>query len=147
MPILPRTTRQPVHWWVAFNQIDRLPGQRLQGRFRLPVDWLIDCHATDPEAFSEETRALYAAAYGTPDAIRAGNGWYQTFAQDIVDVKTHPVLTMPVLGLGGIHYPMVPALPEGKATDARFVEFKGAGHYLAEERPDDLVRELPSFFA
>jgi pimeloyl-ACP methyl ester carboxylesterase len=37
-------------------------------------------------------------------------------------------------------------LTEGKAADVRFVEFPGAGHYLAEERPDDLVPELTDFF-
>lgn len=137
---------QPHPWWFAFNQLDQLPGQLLEGRFRFIVDWLIDYQATDPGAFSEKTRDLYAAAYDTPDAVRASNGWYQTFARDISDAKHYPVLTMPVLGLGGIYYPFVPALLKGKATDARYVEFAGAGHYLAEERPQELVRELTAFF-
>jgi pimeloyl-ACP methyl ester carboxylesterase len=145
--MLPQAGRPTAPWWFAFNQIRQLPEQLLEGRFRFLVDWLIDYQATDPGAFSEETRALYAAAYDTPDAIRAGNGWYQTFGQDIADAKDYPVLTMPLLGLGGIYYPFVPALLEGKAANARYVEFAGAGHYLAEERPDDLVRELTSFFA
>jgi pimeloyl-ACP methyl ester carboxylesterase len=89
----------------------------------------------NPETFSEETRALYAAAYDKPDAIRAGNGWYQTFQQDIADLKDYPVLTTPVLTLGGLYYPLTVAQMEGKATDIRFVEPKEAGHYLAEERP------------
>lgn len=133
-------------WWFAFNQIERMPEKLLEGRFRILIDWLIDYHATNPDAFSEETRALYAAAYDTPDAIRAGNGWYQTFAQDIADAKDYPVLTMPLLALGGFYYSSVPALLEGRAANARFVEFTGAGHYLAEERPDELVRELTAFF-
>jgi pimeloyl-ACP methyl ester carboxylesterase len=133
-------------WWFAFNQIDHLPERLLTGRFRVLVDWLIDYQATTPDAFSEETRALYAAAYDAPDAVRASNGWYQTFARDIADAKDYPVLTMPLLGLGGFYYAFVPALLEGKAKDTRFVEFAGAGHYLAEERPEDLVRELIAFF-
>jgi len=40
----------------------------------------------------------------------------------------------------------VPALLAGKATNARFVEFPGAGHYLAEENPEELIRELNIFF-
>ncbi|MCO5998082.1 alpha/beta fold hydrolase [Actinoallomurus rhizosphaericola] len=90
---------------------------------------------------------MYAAAYDTPDAIRAGNGWYQTFQQDIADLKDYSVLTMPVLALGGLYYPLLVAQMEGKATDIRFPELKGAGHYLAEERPDEIVRELTGFFA
>ncbi|MFY1672285.1 alpha/beta fold hydrolase [Plantactinospora sp. WMMB334] len=134
-------------WWFAFNELHGLPEKLAEGRFRYIVDWLIDFHATTPEAFSEETRDLYAAAYNTPDAIRAGNGWYQTFQQDIVDLKDYPVLTLPVLALGGFYYPLMVAQLEGRATDVRFVELKGAGHYLAEERPDEVVRELTEFFA
>lgn len=54
---------------------------------------------------------------------------------------------MPLLGIGGMYYELLLAQLEGLAVDARFVELKGAGHYLAEERPDDIVRELVAFFA
>jgi pimeloyl-ACP methyl ester carboxylesterase len=144
--MLPQEGRPTAPWWFAFNQIDGLPARLLEGRSRLLVDWLIEHQATAPSAFSKQTRALYAAAYDEPDAIRAANGWYQTFGQDIADAADYPVLTMPLLGLGGIYYPFVPALLAGRTADARFVEFAGAGHYLAEERPDDLVRELTAFF-
>ncbi|HEX4247279.1 MAG TPA: alpha/beta hydrolase [Pseudonocardia sp.] len=132
-------------WWFAFNQIDGLPEQLLAGRSRLLIDWMIDFQSRDPGAFSEDDRARYAAAYDQPGAVRAGNGWYQTFGQDIVDARGYAKLTMPVLALGGLYYPYVTALLEGKATDPRLVELAGAGHYLAEERPDDLVRELTAF--
>lgn len=126
--------------------LDQLPEQLLQGRFRLLVDWLIDFQGGDPTAFSERARAVYAAAYNTPDAIRAGKGWYQTFQQDIADLEGYPALTMPVLGIGGKYYELLRAQLDGLATDVRYVELKGAGHYLAEERPDDIVRELTAFF-
>lgn len=53
---------------------------------------------------------------------------------------------MPVLAIGGKYYDLLLAQMEGLAADARYVEFKGAGHYLAEERPADVVRELTAFF-
>lgn len=137
---------QPAPWWFAFNVLDQLPEQLLQGRFRLLVDWLIDFQGGDPTAFSEKARAVYATAYNTPDAIRAGNGWYQTFQQDIADLEDYPALAMPVLGIGGKYYELLRAQLDGLATDVRYVELKGAGHYLAEERPDDIVRELTAFF-
>ncbi|MGW4235929.1 hypothetical protein ACWEJP_03570 [Streptomyces sp. NPDC004749] len=34
-----------------------------------------------------------------------------------------------------------------KEFRTRYVGLKEAGHYLAEERPDDIVRELTAFFA
>jgi pimeloyl-ACP methyl ester carboxylesterase len=33
-----------------------------------------------------------------------------------------------------------------KAADIRFVELAGAGHYLAEERPDEVAQVLTEFF-
>ncbi|RDD84367.1 alpha/beta fold hydrolase [Streptomyces parvulus] len=138
---------QPAPWWFALNMLDGLPEKLLEGRFRPIVDWLIDYQATTPEAFSEEVREHYAAAYGTPDAIRGGNGYYKAFPQDIKDLKDYPPVAMPVLALGGIYYRMVLAQLEGRALDIRYVELEGAGHYLAEERPDEIVRELVKFFA
>lgn len=143
-PMLP-APGVPHLWWFAFNQVDDLPEKLLAGRFRLLVDWLIHYAGTPAEAIDERSREIYARAYDAPGAVRASNGWYQAFSQDIEDAKQYPVLTVPVLALGGIYYPAVRALTEGRTTDVRYVEFSGAGHYLAEERPDDLVRELTAF--
>ncbi|MER6441901.1 alpha/beta hydrolase [Streptomyces sp. NPDC001185] len=138
---------QPAPWWFALNVIDQLPEQLLAGRFRPIIDWLIDFQGGDPKAFSEKARAIYAAAYNTPDAIRGGNGWYKTFQQDIADLRNYPVLKMPLLGIGGQYYELLRAQMEGLAADASYVELKGAGHYLAEERPDEIIRELTAFFS
>ncbi|MGX1117363.1 pimeloyl-ACP methyl ester carboxylesterase [Streptomyces ambofaciens] len=72
---------QPAPWWFALNMLDGLLEKLLEGRFRPIVDWLIGYQATTPETFSEEVREHYAAAYGTPDAIRGGNGYYKAFPQ------------------------------------------------------------------
>jgi pimeloyl-ACP methyl ester carboxylesterase len=145
-PLIPQEEKINGPFWFSLNQVKELPERLLEGRYRTFIDWLIDYQAKDPEAFSEETREIYAAAYNSADAIRASNGWYQAFTQDIADAKEYPVLPMPVLAIGGIYYGAVGMLTEGKAADLRFVEFPGAGHYLAEERPNDLVRELTGFF-
>ncbi|WP_211173774.1 alpha/beta fold hydrolase [Pseudonocardia xinjiangensis] len=144
-PLLP-TAAGPNLWWFAFNQVEGLPEKLLAGRFRLVVDWLIDYMGTPPDAIDERSRAVYAEAYDQPGAVRAANRWYQAFHDDIEDAKKYPVLGMPVLGMGGIYFPFVKALTEGRASDTRFVEFPGAGHYLSEERPEDLARELTAFF-
>jgi pimeloyl-ACP methyl ester carboxylesterase len=142
----------PHLWWFALNQVDELPEKLLTGRFRLIVDHLID-QMGDPAsigrhtAISEYDRSVYAAAYDAPGAVRAANGWYKTIGQDIDDAAGYPVLTMPVLGLGGIYFPFVKALTEGRAADIRYVEFPGAGHYLSEERPEELAKELLAFFS
>ncbi|MFK3979773.1 alpha/beta fold hydrolase [Micromonospora sp. NPDC050397] len=137
---------QPHLWWFAFNQVADLPEKLLAGRARLLIDWLIEHQARDVGAISERSRAIYADAYDQPGAIRAANGWYQAFGQDITDMQTYGRLPMPVLALGGLYYAPLPMALADRADDIRFVELAGAGHYLAEERPDDVVRVLTEFF-
>lgn len=138
---------QFVLWWFAFNQVQTLPEQLLAGRYRYLIDWLFANTAFNPDAIDERSRAIYARAYNAPDAIRASNGWYQAFHQDIADGKTYAKLTPPVLGLASVlsfeHFKA--ALPN-VATDFLAVQIDGAGHWLAEEQPDAVARELTEFF-
>jgi pimeloyl-ACP methyl ester carboxylesterase len=134
-------------WWFAFNQIAHLPEQLLAGRFRPLIDHLCGLMLQNPKAISERDRTIYANAYASPDAIRASNGWYQTFGQDIIDGKTYPRLTLPVLGLAsepGFDYLAGPL--RRQAVDVRLERITGSGHYLAEEQPEAVVGHLRRFF-
>ncbi|NMO49807.1 alpha/beta hydrolase [Actinoplanes sp. TBRC 11911] len=137
---------QPHLWWFAFNQVEHLPEALLQGRARLLIDWCADQMSRDPAAVDENSRAIYAAAYDQPGAIRAANGWYQAFPQDIEDMQTYGELTMPVLALGGLYYPAMPAALKGKASRLQLLEIPDAGHYLAQERPHEVAEALTNFF-
>ncbi|MEV6237706.1 alpha/beta hydrolase [Lentzea sp. NPDC051838] len=134
-------------WWFAFNQVQTLPEQLLTGRFRYLLDYLFSNTAANPAAIDERSRQIYARAYNSPDAIRAGNGWYQSFHQDIADGKTYAKLTPPVLGLASMfsYQDMVAALPK-VAVDGKAVMVEGSGHWLSEEQPDAVARELAQFF-
>ncbi|MDX2703665.1 alpha/beta hydrolase [Streptomyces sp. PA03-6a] len=135
-------------WWYSLSHIDELPAKLLAGRFRHVIDWAIDHFAVHPEKISEEDRAVYAAAYDDPDAIRAAFAWYGAIHQDLADNETYSKLTMPVLALGG---PLVIGAIEGAvkelAIDTRFVTVQDTGHYMAEEQPETLAAELHKFFA
>ncbi|WP_231114833.1 alpha/beta fold hydrolase [Lentzea aerocolonigenes] len=145
MPLLPRPGGFSL-WWFAFNQVQTLPEQLLAGRFRFLLDWLFANTAFNPAAIDERSRQIYARAYNSPDAIRAGNGWYKAFHQDIADGRTYAKLTPPVLGLASVlsHDQMAAALPD-LATTFKTVAIN-AGHWLSEEAPDDVARELTAFF-
>ena len=145
LPLLPRPGGFGL-WWFAFNQVQALPEQLLAGRFRYLIDWLFANTAFNPAAIDERSREIYARAYNTPEAIRASNGWYQAFHQDIADGKTYAKLTPPVLGLASVlsHDQMAAALPN-LATTFRTAAIN-AGHWLAEEQPDAVASELMAFF-
>ncbi|MCX4958620.1 alpha/beta fold hydrolase [Streptomyces virginiae] len=124
-----------------------LPEQLLAGRYHLLLDELFAGMTTDPAAIDDRSRAVYARAYDSPDAIRAGNAWYRAFRQDIDDLAGYSPVTAPLLALGGEHsnherlLAAVPAL----GTDTRVVRVDGCGHYLPEERPEFVTAELTRF--
>jgi pimeloyl-ACP methyl ester carboxylesterase len=134
-------------WWFAFNQVKDLPERLLAGRMRYLIDWLIDYHTTDPGVISDQDRAIYADAYSQPDAIRAGNGWYQAFGQDIADERTYGKLTPPILALGGVgNYGHLRDLLPEKAIDVRVLPVDNSGHYIPEEQPEATLDLLTEFF-
>ncbi|MEV6430136.1 alpha/beta hydrolase [Nocardia sp. NPDC051463] len=135
-------------WWFAFNQVQELPELLLgEGRMRLLVDWLFGRQAKDPSTIDEHSRQVYAHAYSTADAIRAGNGWYRTFNQDIADERAYGQIAAPILALGGddSNYAYLRDLMPAKGTDVTVVEVADCGHYVPEEQPDAVVSALVEF--
>lgn len=88
----------------------------------------------DESALTPLDRAVYANAYQSADAIRAGNAWYQAFPQDIEDQKAYGKLTMPVLGLASTTYGWLQPVLAAKATNATTVKVN-SGHLIPEEAP------------
>jgi len=107
MPLIPplgtftekMTGKAPYAWWMSFNQVKDLPEKLLEGRFHYLLDWLFGFVMIDETKMSAFEKEVYATAYNTADSIRASNGWYQTFTQDIQDGKSYQQLMMPVLGI------------------------------------------------
>ncbi|RSM91785.1 alpha/beta hydrolase [Kibdelosporangium aridum] len=136
----------PVHvWWFAFNQVRGLPEQLLTGRFRYMVDWLFDTILVDKTSISDRDRAIYAAAWNRPDAIRAGNAWYQGFYQDIEDQKGYPKITAPMLGLAAEYNDTLQYSLPDKGTDVKLGKIAKAGHFLPEEQPEAVLKALAEF--
>ncbi|MGI5491059.1 alpha/beta fold hydrolase [Microtetraspora malaysiensis] len=135
-------------WWFALNQVRGLPEKLLAGRERDWIDSLFDYMLLDPGAIDERDRDIYARAYSTAEAVRAGNAYYQTFMQDIEDEKGYGPLTVPVLVLGGDHsnHAYLAAVTPSKGPDVRVVKVEKSGHYLPEEQPETVVGLLSEFF-
>ncbi|MER7930612.1 alpha/beta hydrolase [Streptomyces sp. NPDC096057] len=146
---LPRPGQVFVPWWFSFNQLRRLPEQLIAGRSRYLVDAIFDLLSDGGNAaITDFDREIYAHAYSTPEAIRASNGWYQAFAQDIEDEKAYAPLTPPILAVTGeMSDDMTRAVLSAKAVDAEVVKAEGAGHYLPEECPELIVEHLTKFFS
>lgn len=138
----------PYAWWMGFNQVKNLPERLLEGRFHLLQEWLFNYVMIDESKMTELERAVYAAAYNDRCSIRASNAWYQTFHQDIEDSKHYQQLTMPVLGIGSyISYNYMNYGLPFVATDLQVVGIMDSGHYLFEEKPQEVLDVVLPFLA
>ncbi|RXH55381.1 alpha/beta fold hydrolase [Granulicella sibirica] len=135
----------PYFWWFAFHQVKGLPEQLLEGRAGLEQEWFFHYMLKDESSITPKDRAVYAAAYSSRDSIRASNAWYQAFDQDIKDYASYQTLSMPVLGVGGPSYTRLKALLDLKAPGSLTVRVAGSGHFIAEEKPLELLGFLDKF--
>lgn len=133
-------------WWFAFHQVKGLPEDLLEGRAHIEHNWFYRYLLKDESAISPHDRAVYARAYGSRDAIRAGNAWYQAFTQDIIDEKGYSQLRMPVLGVAGPGYGWLKGSLEQNAENPQVIKLERSGHFVQEEQPEELLRHLFDFF-
>jgi pimeloyl-ACP methyl ester carboxylesterase len=137
---------QPYVWWMAFNQVPGLPEKLLAGRFQHLLDYLFAYVMLDDSKMSTFDRAVYAAAYNEPESIRAANGWYQALGQDMEDAQAYAPLTLPVLGIGSYfsYENMRQSLPT-MAPGAQVIGLPDSGHYMFEEKPDQVLAAVLDF--
>ena len=137
---------QPYAWWMGFNQVKGLPEKLLEGRFQHLLEWLLSYVMIDDRKMSAFDRSVYAAAYNDEHSIRASNGWYQSFGQDIEDAKSYQQLTMPVLAIGSyISFNYMKMGMPAVASNLELVEIADGGHYLYEEQPEQVLDAVIHF--
>jgi pimeloyl-ACP methyl ester carboxylesterase len=133
-------------WWFAYHQVPELHARlAVDGRIRIEQDWFFHYLLKDDASVDAFDRDVFAAAYGSADAIRAGDGWYQAFPQDIIDDEGYAPLTMPVLALGGPGYSWLASVLPAKAKGVKVVRIANSGHFIPDEVPDELLRQLDGF--
>lgn len=145
LPMLP--VGLPVHpWWVAFNQIKDLPEQLLEGRFHIVQQWLFDKMLVNKGRINGFDRQVYAKAYETKEAIRASNAWYQTFPEDIKDIKQMKAIEAQTLALGSTDaLPMLKGSLPNYIKNLQLKEIKNSGHFILEEQPAEVAGLIGEF--
>lgn len=137
----------PNLWWFPLNQLRGLPEQLLTGRMRFVVDHVFDTHLVDRSKVGERDRSAYARAYDSADAIRAGNGWFQAFDQDVADFKTYGEVAAPILGLASpANFAGAQQAWPQLGADVRLTMIDGSGHFLPIEQPAAVAQALTGFF-
>lgn len=138
-------------WHHAFHQTPDLPEALIAGREDIYFGWFYRNYGARP--LSEADIAEYLRTYRQPGALRAGFSYYRAIPQDIAEnaaLAARSKLSMPVLALGGDRAwgrreEVVESLRR-MATDVRGGVIADCGHWMPEEQPEGLLRQLLAFF-
>jgi pimeloyl-ACP methyl ester carboxylesterase len=132
-------------WWLGFNQVQHLPEQLLEGRSHILLNYVYDNLTADSSSISAHDREVYFSHYNRTENIRSGNAWYRAFPQDAIDSQTYAKLDMPVLGIIGEGGAMLKQALPGIANHFTISTIPGAGHFIAEEKPEETVKAMLEF--
>lgn len=123
----------------------------ITGREKLFVSHMMRQQAYDTTSLDDVTLDEYARHLAAPGALHGGIEYFRTHTIDAVHNLEHAnaKLQMPVLTIGGTASFGAHLEPEIRplVTNLRSVMFDECGHYLAEEQPDRLAKELLRFLS
>lgn len=137
-------------WHVAFHNVPDLPEALIEGREDIYLNWFLQRKAANPQVFSESDFDEYLRVflYG---GLKGGLAYYRAVslsAEQNRELAAKGKLEMPVLAVRADQgsMPDLVAQLQKIATNVRGTAIENCGHYLAEEQPEALVRELLQFF-
>src|SRR5215207_8941936 len=138
-------------WHLAFNRVnDPITEQLVRGREDIFFGYEFAIQGGE-KTLPDEVQRYYFDLYSDPDVLRGSFGLYRaldtTLAQN-AERKNRP-LTMPVLAIGGAESwgeeagnGIKPA-----AEDVQTVVISSAGHWVAEQAPEEMLTALREFLA
>lgn len=138
------------NWHFLFNPIPDLPEALLQGRERILIEWFYSRKAADwRSTFSSTDIDEYERAYQTLGGLRGMLGYYRAILEDIEQntLLMRQRIKVPILALGG-EVGSAPDLYESMKSlgqEVRGGVIAGSGHYIPEEQPEHLAREIVDF--
>jgi pimeloyl-ACP methyl ester carboxylesterase len=149
MPVL--TADGPGHWNFGLFNVGNgsFPEGLVAGRELAWVRGYMITQAKRPEAIDEQSLREYARCLLDDEHLRASFAYFRMLNQDMADnaeyAKTR--LPMPVLAIGASSSlgDTVAAQVTRYAQNVRISVIDDAGHYLFDEQPDELSRQVLDF--
>ena len=138
-------------WHLAFNQLPKVNEQLVSGRENIFFRAKFDA-AAGKNKLSDDVVSYYVEMVaGDPEALRGSFEWYRalntTIAQN--EQRKNRRLTLPVLAMGGEESfgEAIGERVKGVADDVQTVVLRGAGHWVAEQAPEEMLDALTAFLA
>ena len=134
-----------------FDAPNGLAEALITGRERMFVDHFMRQQAYDPDCSDEVALDEYARCLQAPGALRGGIAYFRAHGVDAEHNAEHAKtkLRMPVMTMGGTASFGADLAPQIRplVEDLYSVMIEDCGHYLAEERPQEVADELLRFLA
>jgi pimeloyl-ACP methyl ester carboxylesterase len=136
-------------WHIPVNRLDKLNEQLAVGREDLYFGYEFAIQAATE--LPDDVVQYYVGLLTNPDSLHGTFAFYREWdtmmAQNAERAKQR--LTMPVLGIGGemSHAEEVGNAMKSLANDVQSAVIPGAGHWFAEEAPEETVAALTAFLA
>jgi pimeloyl-ACP methyl ester carboxylesterase len=137
-------------WHLMFNQLPAEVNEALvRGREEIFFGAEFDASAGSKKLPDETVRYYIDILRSDPDALRGSFGFYRAVDASIAQNEQRKTrrLTLPVLAIGGAE-----SAGEGPgsamkltADDVQTVVLPGAGHWVAEQAPEELLEALTAF--
>ncbi|MGI0050142.1 MAG: alpha/beta fold hydrolase [Nitrososphaeraceae archaeon] len=138
-------------WHFSFHAVRDLPEKLIDGQEDIYLNWFYDHYSYNQSAITSEDREEYIKQYSKPGALRAGFEYYRAIFEDAEQNKEYAklkLLDIPILTIGG-------EAGLGNLTTASFqkvannvtgMTLPNTGHFIPEERPNFLTKQILEFF-
>lgn len=145
--------------WHLMRQPYPLPETLIGNSARFYLDFLVERWCATEGAITPEAYAEYARCFCSPETVHSTCAEYRSVELDLQhdEADRGRKLDCPMLVLWGMNTKKRPGWQTGRHLDmlatwherARDVRGRGldCGHFIAEEKPDDLIAELLAFYA
>ena len=143
--------------WLLMRQPSPLPETIFSTNPKLFLDFFLENWTSVPNSFTEPAYEEYLRCFSDPETVRAMCADYRSVTLDMKhdDADRGKQLSCPVLVLWGSEMSKRPGWQTGKNLDmmsvwrGRASNIRGkaleCGHFIPEEKPDELVSELLDF--
>lgn len=137
-------------WHVAFHNVADLPEALIEGKEDVYLRWFLERKAANPQVFSDADFQEYLRVF-LSNGLKGGLAYYRAVsvsAEQNRALAQQPKLEMPVLAVRADQgsMPDLVAQLQKVASHVQGTAIESCGHYLAEEQPEALLRELLGFF-
>ena len=136
-------------WHIPFNRVETLPEQLISGREDIYFGYEFAIQGGDAARRSGRLLRRPRSPTPTPSAAASGSTGRSTPPSPRTTSASSRPLTMPVLAIGGAasYGAHVGEVMTALADDVQSAVIAGAGHWVAEQAPEELLAALTAFLA